>query len=198
MSLFEDFCKKFKPFLSVKEYKRGQFNRWSSFEFIAKELFDKKNDLKIIETGCLREENNWLGHGHSTLIWDYILSRKKGKCFSVDIDYDAIKLARSKCTKIDFIHCDSVGFLRNADAQNIDLLFLDSYDWSPEKHINSCLHHVTELGSIWERLPSGCLVAVDDCHSQTQGKHVLVQSFFEQMYNLEPLAIGHLQVWRKP
>jgi len=198
MNYFNEFCNQFKLLLTAKEYKKGQFNRWAAFEFIAKELFNKEKPIKIIETGTLRKDNDWLGYGHSALVWDYILSKKEGTCFSVDIDHEAIKFARTRCSKINFIHCDSVGYLRGANAENLDLLFLDSYDWSIEKHLSSCLHHMTELGTIWDRIPSGCLIAVDDCHSATEGKHVLVHNFFEKMFNLKPLISCHVEVWRKP
>lgn len=198
MSLFQEFQQNFQPLLCVKEYAKHQFNRWAAFEFIAKELLEKQKKLKIIETGTLRSANDWLGYGHSTLLWDWILSKKEGECYSVDIDYNAIKFARERCKRVEFIHCDSVGFLRTCDAENLDLLFLDSYDWSKELHINSCLHHMTELGSVWERVPSGCLIAVDDAHSSTEGKHVLVHNFFEKMFNMQPLVSCHTQVWRKP
>jgi hypothetical protein len=198
MILLQEFQTTFKPLLTAPSYRPGQFQRYPAFEFIAKELLSKDKPLKIIETGTLRKDDDWLGYGHSALIWEWLLSKKPGKCYSVDIDHTAIKFARTKCKYIDFIHCDSIGFLRGADATDLDLLFLDSYDWGPEKHLSSCLHHMTELGTIWDRLPSGCLVVVDDAHSATEGKHVLVHNFFEKMLGLQPLISCHMEVWRKP
>lgn len=198
MSKFDEFCSEFRPLLTASSYSKHQFKRWPAFEFIVKELLQKEKQISIIETGTLRTVNDWLGYGHSTLIWDWILSKKDGHCVSVDIDYEAIKFARERCKRIDFIHCDSIGFLRNCEAHDLDLLFLDSYDWSKELHLNSCLHHLTELGAIWERLPSGCLIAVDDAHSESEGKHVLVHQFFEKMFGLKPLVSCHTEVWRKP
>jgi len=198
MNYFEDFCQKFKPLLTANEYKQNQYNRWAAFEFIAKELLEKNKPLTIIETGTLRAENDWLGYGHSTLMWDWIVSKTSGDVYSVDIDHDAIKFARPRCNNIKFIHCDSIGYLRSVEASKLDLLYLDSYNWSPQEHISSCLHHMTELGSIWDRLPSGCLVGVDDCHSETLGKHVLVNLFFEKLIKQKPLVNCHVQIWRKP
>lgn len=198
MGYFDEFCREFKPLLTTQSYKKNQYNRWAAFEFLAKELLEKNRPLKIIETGTLRAENDWLGYGHSTLLWDWIIKKVGGLVYSVDIDYEAIKFARARCNKIDFIHCDSVGYLRGADANNLDLLYLDSYNWSLEEHISSCLHHITELGAIWDRLPRGCLIAVDDCHTEFLGKHVLVNSFFSQLINQKPIIDCHVQIWRKP
>lgn len=198
MNLLDEFCQKFKPLLTANEYQKGQFNRWEAFEFIAKELLSKDKEIKIIETGTLRKDNDWLGYGHSTLLWEYILTKKPGRCFSIDIDLEALKFARNRCVKVDFIHCDSVQYLRKTNGDDLDLLFLDSYDWSKNNHLSSCLHHMTELGTIWDRIPSGCLIAVDDAHNETEGKHVLVHNFFEKMFGLKPIVSCHVEVWRKP
>lgn len=198
MNHFEDFCQKFKPLLNAPHFKNKQFKRWIAFEFIAKELLSKNKPIYMIETGTLNTDNDWLGYGQATLLWDDIVSKTLGKVYSIDIDLDKIKFARSKCKNINFIHCDSIGYLRGVDATDLDFLYLDSYDWDLDKHISSCLHHMTELGAIWDRLPSGCLLAVDDCHSETHGKHVLVHSFFEKLLNLKPIISCHIQIWRKP
>lgn len=198
MNNLEEFYTKFKPLLTAKEYKKNQYSRWDAFEFIAKELLEKNKPLKIIETGTLRAENDWFGYGHSTLIWDWIISKTGGEVFSVDIDPEAIKFARARCKNINFINCDSIGYLRNVDENDLNLLYLDSYNWSKEEHISSCLHHMTELGTIWDRLPSGCLVAVDDCHNEIDGKHVLVNMFFDKLINQKPIVSCHVQVFRKP
>lgn len=197
MNYFDEFCNEFKPLLTAKSYKQGEFSRWSAFEFIADQLFLKNRPIKIIETGTLRKNDDWLGYGHSTILWDFIVSKTGGIAKSVDIDLDMIRFARSICKNITFIHCDSVGFLRGTDVLDVDLLYLDSYDWSKNDHISSCLHHITELGCVWDRLPKGCLIAVDDCHSRTEGKHVLVHQFFKEILKQEPIINCHVQVWRK-
>lgn len=198
MNHFEEFCKQFKPLLCVNEYKKNQYNRWPAFEFIAKELLEKNRPINIIETGTLRAENDWLGYGHSALLWDWIISKTGGNFYSVDIDHEAIRFARARCKNINLIHCDSVGYLRTVDAEKVDILYLDSYNWSKEDHISSCLHHMTELGAIWDRLPSGCLIAIDDRHTDHLGKHVLVELFFVEIIRIQPLIKCHVIVWRKP
>ena len=186
MSHFDEFVKTFKPRLHCAlGYKQHQFDRWPAFNFIAKELFSKGSPVNIVETGTLRKDDDWLGYGHSTLLWDWILERTEGKGFSVDIDRQAIDFARSKCKHLTFIHEDSVGFLRGLSkeifAKTIDLLYLDSFDWSKELHLSSCLHHMGELAMIYDQLPSGCLIAVDDAHNENEGKHVIVRNFFRDV-----------------
>ena|ERR1700744_2879728 len=148
MNNFEDFCHKFKPLLDAQIYKGKQFKRWKGFEFIAKELFSKNKSINIIETGTLNTDNDWLGYGQATLVWDWIISKTTGSVYSVDNDFEKIKFGQARCKKVKFIHCDSIGFLRGADASALDLLYLDAYDWELEKHISSCIHHMTELGAI--------------------------------------------------
>lgn len=154
--------------------------------------------LYIVETGTLNSDNNWLGFGQSTMIWDWLISKTKGIVNSVDIDLNNIKFARSKCNNINFVHCDSVGYLRGLDENNIDLLYLDSYNWSKEDHISSCLHHMTELGAIWDRLPKNCIIAVDDRHNDLDGKHALVELFFTNIIKIQPVIRCHMIIWVKP
>ena len=198
MNYFEEFCQTFKPLLTAKEYKVNQYSRWEGFEIIAKELFNKKRPVNIIETGTLRAENDWLGYGHSTLIWDWIANKIGGIINSVDIDEEAIKLASSKTKHINFVHCDSFIYLRHVNASKLDLLYLDSYNWSRELHISSCLHHMGELAAVYDKLPKGCLIAVDDRHTNELGKHVLVDKFFDSIVKTIPLIKCHMIIWEKP
>lgn len=195
----EDFIKTFKPLLEFyTPPKKDQYKRWAAFEFIAQELFKKNKELLIVETGTLKKDTDWLGYGHSALLWDWIVERTGGKIYSVDINMEAVKFTRARCKHVRPIHCDSIGFLRGFNEENIDLLYLDSYDYSAETHIPSCLHHLGELAAIWDRIPSGCLVAVDDRHDDARGKHVLVELFFSKIIKIEPLIKCHVVVWRKP
>ena len=154
----------------------------------------------IVETGTARERDNWVGDGQSTLVWDWLLGVVGGQAYSVDVDPKAVETARTQVRHVTCICEDSQKFLRNfPDAPQIDLLYLDAYDWgfSRRQNVLSELHHVGELAAIYERLPAGCLVAVDDCHGIDQGKHVLVQEFFNRL-GVEPVQRGYITIWRKP
>lgn len=195
----EYFLAHFKPKLQSDQLTDKQFNRWPAFEFIARELFGKRRQLKIVETGCQRTENDWLGMGHSTELWNWIVAVTGGTATSIDITIENIQFIRNKCPRVKFVHADSIGCLRGMSKldSELDLLYLDSFDWSPSLHVSSCLHHMGELAAIWDKLPVGCLIAVDDCHTENLGKHVLVRKFFD-MIGVPPLVECHVQVWRKP
>lgn len=196
--MLQEFTRVFKPRLTVPKYGPTQFNRWPGFEFIAKELFALNRPVHIVETGTTCKDNDWLGYGHATLMFDWILSKTGGVGNSVDINPVACKFSRSKCTHMRVTNCDSIGFLRGYSMpEKIDLLYLDSYDWSPDLHVRSSLHHMGELAAIYERLPVGCLIAVDDCHSDKDGKHVMVNLFFKHFLQQEPLVKCHMQIWKK-
>lgn len=179
-----------------------QFQRWDSFEYIAKDLFARGRPVNIVETGSLRTEHDWMGHGQSSLLWDFIVEKTKGKGFSVDINHEVVEFARARSKNLSFIHADSVTYLRSLSqdpfAKTIDLLYLDSCDWSKENHIESCLHHMGELAMIYDKLPSGCIIAVDDCHNENQGKHVIVRNFFRDIIKIQPVCLTHVAVWKKP
>jgi len=61
--------------------------------------------------------------------------------------------------------------------ETLDFLYLDSYDLT--ETIDSPTHHLAELASVYPRLPSGCLIAVDDCVSEQHGKHRFVRDWLE-------------------
>lgn len=203
MEIFKEFCDKFKPLFTATTFDHQRFNRWIGFEFIASELLSsEKSFIKIIETGTCRTENDWLGFGQSTLIFDWMLSKKEGQFISVDNDMEAIRFARTKCKNVNFVHADSIGFLRNTDTDNLSLLYLDtselgSWELNSENKVSMILNSMTELGSIWKKLPPGCLIAVNDCYNNN-GKHTLIKMFFEKIVGIYPAISSHLTIWRKP
>lgn len=198
MSLFDEFVAEFKPKLNAPKTRPGQFDRWPAFEYIACHLLQDNMPLHIVETGTLRSTQDWMGYGQATLQFDWMLQKLGGVGISVDIDAQACINARVGLKKMAVYHDDSITFLRGfKDAAEIELLYLDSYNWSPELHLLSCLHHMGELAAIWDRLSPGCLIAVDDCHSETQGKHVMVRDFFRNMLGKEPEVACHTMVWVK-
>jgi hypothetical protein len=173
------------------------FNRWPAFEFIANHLLNKKEPICIIETGTVRTRDDWAGNGQSTILWDWIIEKTGGHGFSIDISPASCENARQLVKRMKIINEDSLSALKRlSSVSSADLVYLDSYDWSQKAGPRSALHHVTELGTIWDRLPQGCLVAADDCHSDFQGKHVLVAEFFRLM-KIPPIHKGYVTVWEK-
>jgi len=175
----------------------GTTARWESFKFIADELTALGRPVGIVETGCLRLVGNWAGDGQSTAVWDWLLSNLGGYGHSYDISSESVAAARSAVRLMKVHQQDSVEALTGfANASTIDLLYLDSFDWSADSSA-SAQHHLRELQAIYDRLRPGCLIAIDDCFSDLQGKHTLAKDWLASL-GIQPVTKGYITVWRKP
>lgn len=172
--------------------------RWPTFQWIAAELLKTDKPIGVFETGTARIRGNWDGDGQSTLMWDFLAQATRGFVMSVDLNPDSCRVCRKQVKIASVINADSILAARLFKrAHETSLLFLDSYDWSEEKKAYSSLHCIGELAAIYEKLPSGCLIAVDDCHDDERGKHVMVKRFFDYA-GIQRSVSGYLSVWRKP
>lgn len=155
----------------------------------------------IIETGTAWNPDDWQFHGQSTLVWDWVCQMiPEMSAVSIDIRKEASDHAREKTQRVSFVTGDSVKMLHEMAPGilvHTRLLYLDSFDWSPELNIESAFHHVCELAAVWPLLPSGCMVAVDDRHSADRGKHFLVQEFMKKL-GIEPVFAEYQIAWVKP
>lgn len=167
----------FKPLL-------GKTKRWEGFSLIVEDLLARPKPV-IIETGTLREPGNWAGDGQSTLVWQWVMERKPGLAISVDWDTEASKRASEMCPNVHVVAQDSISFLRGFLPYSIDLLYLDSME--------NPMHQMGELAAIWDRLPSGCLIASDD--SPTKG--VLTAAVLKGI-GVPCLLESYISVWQKP
>ena len=181
-----------------REFKRkvGEEHRWPGFKLIAYYLLAKQEPVHIAETGCAREENNWSGDGQSTQIWNWIVERTGGSIVSFDINPKAVAYAKSVAPLADVQCVDSVIGLRTLpNPEQLDLLYLDSFDLTDG--IESPTHHLAELTSIYPRLKSGCVIAVDDCKGETHGKHRFVRDWLS-ILGFDPVQEGYVTIWKKP
>ncbi len=176
--------------------KLGDDRRWPAFKTIAYYLLSKQEPVHIAETGCAREAHNWSGDGQSTQVWNWIIERTGGTAMSFDISEKSVAYAKSVAPLVD-IHCiDSVQGLRMMpNPERLDLVYLDSYDLT--SGIESPTHHLAELTSIYPRLKSGCLIAVDDCVNEQHGKHRFVRDWLA-ILGVKPIQESYVTVWRKP
>jgi len=185
-----NFAERFAPHL-------GATRRWQAFVFIADRLAELRRPIGIVETGCLRQIGNWAGDGQSTVVWDWLLKQHGGYGHSYDISAESVAAARSSVSTMQVHQQDSVEALAGfASASTIDLLYLDSYDWTADSDA-SAQHHRKELEAIYDRLRPGCLIAVDDCMGKSEGKHALVLPWLAER-GVEPIVTGYVYVWRKP
>lgn len=145
---------------------------------------EKNGHATIVETGCAWHKDNWEGQGQSTLIWDWLAERAPINVISIDITPTSVANAEEQTKHVEFILSDSVQALNAFDAKQLEhlgLLYLDSFDWSKELNTESAYHHAMELMACWRLIPSQAMVVVDDRHGDFQGKHWLVELFFQQL-----------------
>lgn len=177
--------------------------RKDGFKFIVEHLCKQEGPTYIIETGTARIKDNWNGDGQSTLIWDWCIDNQGSEqdlcAYSIDLKQEYVDIAKQQTKNVRYICGDSLKALSEMDPailKQTKLLYLDSFDWSPDMHMESAFHHMCEFATVWSSLPEGCLVVVDDCHSVQQGKHVMVQYYFAKLSKL-PAFSGYQTAWLK-
>lgn len=115
--------------------KLGQ--REVSFKKIFKYLDVLPTPIIIVETGCLRDKDNFLLDGQSTLLFDkYTLSRgNNSKVYTVDISSKSTKVCKEAVSQnVKITTDDSVRYLNNIsnnflkNKTKISMFYLDSFD----------------------------------------------------------------------
>lgn len=192
MSLISDFLED----ANSKKLER----RFDGFAAIMRHL-DTVQPGFILETGVSRKPDNWSGDGMSTAWWQWVVSRREDlSATSIDIDEQACAWASTQYPDVDILCSDSVQALHHLPRELIRstrLLYLDSFDWSYEQNLDSAFHHFKELAAVWALLPSGCLIVIDDRHSDFLGKHAAVAAFMANL-NIQPAFIDYQIGWIKP
>lgn len=144
-------------------------------------------NLLIVETGTTRGTDKLEWEGMSTVLFDkYLNEVKNGKVFSIDINYKNCEIASSLTSDKTTVICmDSVAFLANKcenyfKIENIDLLYLDSYDMDWNNPHPSSFHHMKEIACVFSKLKKGCLIVVDD-NDKGKGKGEYVSQFLKNI-----------------
>ena len=145
-------------------------HREISFRKIFKYLDSLPTPIIIVETGCLREIDNFLD-GQSTLLFDkYTLLRgNNSKVYTVDINPKSTKICKEAVSEnVEITTGDSVGYLNNLSSiflknkTKVSMFYLDSFDIDWRYPYPSATHHLKELASINRILHKDTLVVVDD------------------------------------
>ena len=191
--------------MSLEQMLAQTGKRQASFEIMINHLKQTANPL-IVETGCSRSlQHGFHGDGFSTIIFDKYVETFSGQLLTVDLDESHVNFSRSQVCSNTQIFCqDSVVWLRNlsqklqAENRQINLLYLDSFDFYPDTpHPSSC-HHMKELTAIWSCLGPGTMIAVDDNFGDSSsriGKGKYVEEFFQNI--CVPLVYdGYQLVWQ--
>ena len=169
----------------------GLYNRAVGFDIMWRLLLNQKtSNFNIVETGTLRNPNNWTD-GQSALLFTRFVEHHGGRMRSVDIDPRACDIARDFVNSQQFtVDCDdSVGWLQQqTDLDQVDLFYLDSYDVDWNNDNASSEHHLKEFLVIEPFLRSGAVVALDDnsrwvASNQRTGKgHAVVEYLADQKH----------------
>jgi hypothetical protein len=168
MDFLERFDREWAPRLGIR---RDTFR--ATFDYL---LRRRPGGHLIVETGCARQTDNWEGDGQSTYMFDRLAEAGGGEVWTVDIDPAACAYARTlvgQRTRV--VREDSVPFLQRtgrelrATGRQIDLLYLDSFDWDAANPVPSAVHHLKELCAIAPALTPGTLVVVDDSFHALRG-----------------------------
>lgn len=174
------------------------------------ELLEPKKMPLIVETGCLRQKDNWEGDGQSTFLFNEYIKQAFGDLVSIDIDPKALEVAFDVVGRAarehQLFHCgDSVLYLTTFAQRDdtIDLLYLDSFDLDASNPMPAAQHHLMELCSAMGALRSGSIVAVDDnividnALHNIQGKGMLIHEYMKKL-GVKPVYEGYQMIWVLP
>jgi hypothetical protein len=180
--------------------------RATGFDFVFNYLKDIKDPF-IVETGCARIENNYAGDGQSSLLFDKYINEYGGEFITIDLSSHSVENCKKQmiCPRTAVIEHDSVSYLQDLNGKlktenkQIDFLYLDSFDWTPELQVESATHHLKELEAIWDSIKKGALVGVDDnwkIGETRVGKGWLVLEYFEKL-GIKPVFDKYQIFWIK-
>jgi len=153
------------------------------------EYLDQFESVRIVETGCMENEDNWVGNGCSTLIFDKYVECCGGDFRSVELVPEKVEHARKFVGSRTTITCaDSIEYLKGLKLSP-DLLYLDASHLSWHIELTAQIHHYNELMAIMPRLRPDTLVVADDSpaiideqmHYTVSGKGGLVATYANQV-----------------
>ena len=170
----------------AKKYERRLGRRFKTFERTFELLLERSDDARtIVETGCVREKNDYSA-GYSSVLFGEFLERYGGRLHSVDISARNVETARKltrRYARFCFCHqSDSVAFLREwpalSENAKIDLLYLDSLDYPLRGEFpkeTSQQHCLEELDAALPSLADRAIVLIDDADMPGGGKPLLAR-----------------------
>ena len=149
---------------------------------------------RIIETGTVRQIDNWEGDGQSTIVWNTLATNLGGTVTTIDINPIGAELvAELELQATTAIVGNSLDVIPTLTG-HADLLYLDSFDVDFENPLPAAAHHLSELMAALNLLAPGSLVAVDD-NQDEQGKGSEVAWFLAEHGAVE-IVRGYVRVWR--
>ncbi len=172
---------------------------------LIEDYIQKNKPINVLETGTIRgnpETFNYLGgDGLSTLIFAYFSKTYSFNFYSIDVNQHSINQSKEILKQfnlhdyVKYINYDSVKFLSEFNEE-IDILYLDSYDFKENEEINSQNHQLKEIIAAHDKLKKDSLVFLDDCGQRDDGKCKLSSKFLlKNNYNL--IAQNYQNIFKK-
>ena len=141
----------------------GGFNdRDQGFDRLLSEAARRFDKPFIVETGCIRAEEDFRGAGFSTLLLGMFAASHDGGLISIDQNRDHCDFARRTVAflgdRVEVAQSDSIDWLAQ-NERTIDVLYLDSRDSDQP----GCAEHgLREIQAAQDRLHERSIVAFDD------------------------------------
>lgn len=152
----------------------------------ALDIIKKRNLQILVQTGTACSGTAWCENdGCSTIIFSDYLEEYPGRLYSVDNSSSAIEAAKKALiheeseADILFVENDSVEFFRNFNQQ-IDFLYLDSFDFEFTNPIPSQQHHLEEIQAAYPLLHDQSVIMIDDCGLPLGGRGKLVIEYLKE------------------
>lgn len=150
----------------LEKYKVHMDSRYLTFK-IAFDLLLQLPTHHIVETGCVRQKDDW-GAGYSTMLFGEFCQLYGGKTTSIDITPRHLAIAKEITTQynhlIEYVESDSVKFLEEYTLP-IDLLYLDSMDVPIHEgadRVPCQEHNLREFKAAESNLHAKSIVLLDD------------------------------------
>jgi hypothetical protein len=136
-------------------------DRHRSFDRLLLEIRRRFESPLIVETGCIRAEEDWRGAGYSTYLLGALLQRYGGQLISLDDDPRHVGFAVGATAEMDCISVECVDSVKRLAefGQPIDVLFLDSLDTTAPGFAEHALREA-QAAEPW--LPGQSLIMLDD------------------------------------
>jgi len=165
-------CSTIPDFSSGKTYTAAGYGRHGLTR--VEELIEGKTGLHIVELGMTRRIGSQYREGYSTPFFAHLAIRDGHRLTSIDIKPEVVDLNREILKtyglmrdNIQLIAADGLEVLRNWNQGNIDVLYLDAWDYDPDDlrrriHFWSEKMHLKAMKVADRHMPSGALMLVDD------------------------------------
>lgn len=163
MSFMDHFMERYYPLLGIRK---------DSFKFVFENAERQEGKPCVVETGTCRS-GDWKGDGCSSVMFGQYCKTREGRLYTVDNSFDAMRACYSMTPQLrgsmEYVVSDSLKFLRWFSRQ-IDILYLDSYDWGPGREQDSQRHSLSEIQLSMHNLTPESIVVIDDTKLKDGGK----------------------------